>query len=113
MSRVHASRSFHDAASSISGIPNPYPRGEAYGNSRRNQTIISLLNVLSELTNDSSLDNDANFPPAFEDDDPTIDEKLQIAGSESFNKFESTGLHVFRSTKVNFGIQQCSAISMI
>ncbi|KAG1736997.1 WD40-repeat-containing domain protein [Suillus lakei] len=30
----------------------------------------------------------ANLPPAFEDDDPTVDEKLQIEGSELFNKFE-------------------------
>ncbi|KAG2337636.1 WD40 repeat-like protein [Suillus weaverae] len=88
MLRAHAARSFHDTASSISSLPNSYPRGEAYGDSRRNQTIISLLNVLSELSNESSLDNDVNLPPAFEHDAPTIDEKLQIAGSESFNKFE-------------------------
>ncbi|KAG2032999.1 WD40-repeat-containing domain protein [Suillus americanus] len=85
---AHAARSFHDTASSISDVPNSYPRGEAYRISRRNQTIISLLNILSELSNESSPDNDVNLPPAFDDDDPTVDEKLQIAGSESFNKFE-------------------------
>ncbi|KAG1805570.1 WD40-repeat-containing domain protein [Suillus subaureus] len=88
MLRAHAARSFRDTASSISGVPNSYPRGEAYRDSRRNQTIISLLNVLSELSNESSPDNDVNLPPAFEDYDPTVDEKMQIAGSESFNKFE-------------------------
>ncbi|KAG2067007.1 WD40 repeat-like protein [Suillus decipiens] len=85
---AHAARSFHDTASNISGVPNSYSRSEAHGESRRNQTITSLLNILSELSNESSPDNDTNLPPALEDDDPTIDEKLQIAGSESFNKFE-------------------------
>ncbi|KAG2052733.1 WD40 repeat-like protein [Suillus hirtellus] len=88
MLRVHAARSFRDAASSISGTPNSYPRGETYGDSRRNQAIISLLNVLNEFSNESSLDSDTFLPPTLEDDDPTVDEKLQIAGSESFNKFE-------------------------
>ncbi|KAG0697744.1 WD40-repeat-containing domain protein [Suillus ampliporus] len=85
MFRAHAARSFHDTPSSIS---NPYPRGEAYGDSRRKQTIISLLDVLSELSNESSPYDDDNLPPAFEDDNPTVDEKLQVAGSESFNRFE-------------------------
>jgi hypothetical protein len=54
---AHAARPFHDSASNISSLPNSYPRGEAYGDSGRNQTIINLLNVLSELSNESSLDN--------------------------------------------------------
>ncbi|KAG1742685.1 WD40-repeat-containing domain protein [Suillus paluster] len=82
---AHTAHSFHDAGSSVS---NPYPRGEAYVDSRRKRTIISLLDVLNELSNESSPFNDANLPPTFEDDEPTVDEKLQIAGSEAFNRFE-------------------------
>ncbi|OJA15574.1 hypothetical protein AZE42_09004 [Rhizopogon vesiculosus] len=87
---AHAARSFHDATSSIPSVPNPYVRNEAFVDSRRRQTIISLLDVLSELSHDSSNDNDANLPSTSEDerDVPTVDEKLQVAGSESFNKFE-------------------------
>ncbi|KAG2046627.1 WD40 repeat-like protein [Suillus hirtellus] len=81
---AHAARSFHDATSS------PYTRSEAFTDPRRKQTIISLLDVLSELSNEASSDNDANLPSNFEDDRdvPTVDEKLQVAGSELFNKFE-------------------------
>ncbi|KAG2144664.1 WD40-repeat-containing domain protein [Suillus bovinus] len=85
---AHVARSFHDAVPSISGAPDSYHRGEAYGDSRRDQAIASFLDILSELKDESSLDNNANLPPAFEDYGPTIDEKLQIAGSESFNKLE-------------------------
>ncbi|KAG1850769.1 hypothetical protein C8R48DRAFT_778114 [Suillus tomentosus] len=81
---AHAARSFHDATSS------PYTRSEAFTDPRRKQTIISLLDALSELSNEASSDNDANLPSNFEDDRdvPTVDEKLQVAGSELFNKFE-------------------------
>ncbi|KAG1895017.1 uncharacterized protein F5891DRAFT_1194680 [Suillus fuscotomentosus] len=81
---AHAARSFHDATSS------PYTRSEAFTDPRRKQTIISLLDVPSELSNQASSDNDANLPSNFEDDRdvPTVDEKLQVAGSELFNKFE-------------------------
>ncbi|KAG1752309.1 uncharacterized protein EDB91DRAFT_1101781 [Suillus paluster] len=90
MFRAHAARSFHDSNSNIPSIPSPYARGEAFTDPRRKQTIISLLDVLSELSNEASLDSDVNLPSNFEDDRdvPTVDEKLQVAGSESFNKFE-------------------------
>ncbi|KAG0698073.1 hypothetical protein DFH29DRAFT_121383 [Suillus ampliporus] len=87
---AHAARSFHDANSNIPNISSPYARGEAFTDPRRKQTIISLLDVLSELSHEASSDSDTNLPSNFEDDRdvPTVDEKLQVAGSESFSKFE-------------------------
>ncbi|KAG1841235.1 hypothetical protein DFJ58DRAFT_748510 [Suillus subalutaceus] len=87
---AHAARSFHDATSSLPSVTSPYARSEAFTDPKRKQTIISLLDVLSELSNEASSDNDPNLPSNFEDDRdvPTVDEKLQVAGSELFNKFE-------------------------
>ncbi|KAG0698093.1 hypothetical protein DFH29DRAFT_1020180 [Suillus ampliporus] len=51
---AHAARSFQDATSNIPSVSNSYARGEAFGNPRRKQTIINLLDVLSELSNESS-----------------------------------------------------------
>lgn len=55
---AHAARSFHDATSS------PYTRSEAFTDPRRKQTIISLLDVLSELSNEASSDNGQSSPLA-------------------------------------------------
>jgi WD40 repeat protein len=87
---AHAARSFHDATSSLPSVTSPYARSEAFTDPKRKQTIINLLDVLSELSSEASSDNDANLPSNFEDDRdvPTVDEKLQVAGSELFNKFE-------------------------
>ncbi|KAG2064611.1 hypothetical protein BDR04DRAFT_1162387 [Suillus decipiens] len=86
---AHATRSFHNTTS-LPSVTSPYARNEAFTDPKRKQFIISLLDVLSELSNEASSDNDANLPSDFEDDrdDPTMDEKLQVAGSELFNKFE-------------------------
>jgi len=51
---AHAARSFHDTAPSI---PSPYPRSEGYVDPKRKHTILSLLDVLSELSNDPPTDN--------------------------------------------------------
>ncbi|KIJ11156.1 hypothetical protein PAXINDRAFT_157371 [Paxillus involutus ATCC 200175] len=77
--------------------------------SKRRQRLLNLLNVLNELTQSESLDQgecqrrlmlgthfvystllvDLNLIPSLEDDrdDPTMDEQLQVAGAEAFNKF--------------------------
>ena len=58
---AHSARSFHDAAS-IPSIPSPYARGEAFVDSKRKQTILSLLDVLSELSNEAPNDNSQLSP---------------------------------------------------
>ncbi|KAF8842942.1 hypothetical protein BDN67DRAFT_925392 [Paxillus ammoniavirescens] len=57
--------------------------------SKRRQTLLNLLNVLNELTQSESLNQDLNLIPSLEDDRdvPTMDEQLQVAGAEAFNKF--------------------------
>jgi hypothetical protein len=61
---AHAARSFHDATSSLPSVTSPYARSEAFGDPRRKQTIISLLDVLSELSNEASSDNGPSSPAA-------------------------------------------------
>ncbi|EGO03920.1 hypothetical protein SERLA73DRAFT_102269 [Serpula lacrymans var. lacrymans S7.3] len=58
--------------------------------SRRKQTLLSLLDALHELSQDDVLGRDLNQSPSFEDDRdvPTVDEHLQVAGAESFNRFQ-------------------------
>ncbi|KAF9225897.1 hypothetical protein BS17DRAFT_777834 [Gyrodon lividus] len=58
-------------------------------NSRRRQTLLNLLNALSELSQSESLGQDLNLVPSLEDDRdvPTVDEQLQVAGAEAFNRF--------------------------
>ncbi|KIK82317.1 hypothetical protein PAXRUDRAFT_35593 [Paxillus rubicundulus Ve08.2h10] len=57
--------------------------------SKRRKTLFNLLNVLNELTQSESLNQDLNLIPSSEDDRdiPTMDEQLQVAGAEAFNKF--------------------------
>ncbi|EIW78473.1 WD40 repeat-like protein [Coniophora puteana RWD-64-598 SS2] len=62
----------------------PNPRFHA----KRKQTLLSLLNALTELTQVDDLDGDPHNP-SFEDDRdaPSIDEQLQVKGAEKFHKF--------------------------
>ncbi|OJA11366.1 hypothetical protein AZE42_05152 [Rhizopogon vesiculosus] len=57
---------------------------------KRRQTLLSLLNALNELSQTESLGRDFDQNPNFEDDKdvPTVDEQLQVAGAEAFNKFQ-------------------------
>ncbi|KAG2156855.1 WD40-repeat-containing domain protein [Suillus bovinus] len=57
---------------------------------KRRQTLLNLLNALNELSQAESLGRDFDQNPSFEDDRdvPTVDEQLQVAGAEAFNKFQ-------------------------
>ncbi|KAL4062342.1 hypothetical protein J3A83DRAFT_4110084 [Scleroderma citrinum] len=88
-----AHRNFHDSASS----PGTYSsRFDA--DPRRKQTLLSLVDLLSELTQDAAepgltinVAPDLTSPPVTEDElrEPmTVEEKLQAAGAEQFFKFE-------------------------
>ncbi|KAI0262535.1 WD40 repeat-like protein [Gloeopeniophorella convolvens] len=70
----------------------PVSRPVAAGNSRRKQTLMTLLDALSELTKDDDLAGigSAGQQPSFEDDRdvPSVDEHLQQVGAESFNRFQ-------------------------
>ncbi|KAG1876395.1 quinon protein alcohol dehydrogenase-like superfamily [Suillus subluteus] len=57
---------------------------------KRRQTLFNLLNALNELSQAESLDRDFDQYPSFEDDSdvPTVDEQLQVAGAEAFNRFQ-------------------------
>ncbi|KIJ61612.1 hypothetical protein HYDPIDRAFT_31215 [Hydnomerulius pinastri MD-312] len=67
------------------------PRDFSYDrlDSRRKQTLLNLLSALNELSQSESLGQDFNNIPSFEDDRdvPTVDEQLQVAGAEVFNRF--------------------------
>ncbi|KAG2030418.1 quinon protein alcohol dehydrogenase-like superfamily [Suillus americanus] len=57
---------------------------------KRRQTLFNLLSALNELSQAESLDRDFDQYPSFEDDSdvPTVDEQLQVAGAEAFNRFQ-------------------------
>lgn len=57
---------------------------------KRKQTLVNLLNALNELSQAESLGRDFDQNPSFEDDGdvPTVDEQLQVAGAEAFNRFQ-------------------------
>ncbi|KAH0836509.1 hypothetical protein J3R83DRAFT_8147 [Lanmaoa asiatica] len=62
---------------------------------KRKQTILSLIDMLSELSNDNAFEADATSPPVQEEDLPTsLDEKLSNAGAEQFLKFEKSVLQL-------------------
>ncbi|KAH7913231.1 hypothetical protein BJ138DRAFT_1223683 [Hygrophoropsis aurantiaca] len=85
-------RNLHDAAGSLHGVPTSYSRSESpWTNPRRKQTLLSLIDALNELKDDPSHENNGTQDPSpFEDDRdvPTVDERLQVSGAESFAKFE-------------------------
>ncbi|KAH7927942.1 WD40 repeat-like protein [Leucogyrophana mollusca] len=86
-----AARNFHDTTASLPGIPSAFSRSESpWADPRRKQTLLSLIDVLSELSHDPTHENSVNQDPSFEDDRdvPTVDEQLQVSGAESFGKFE-------------------------
>ncbi|KAI0064262.1 WD40 repeat-like protein [Artomyces pyxidatus] len=63
----------------------------ATGNARRRQTLMTLLNALSELSRDEELGGpDISQQPSFEDDRdvPSVDEHLQKVGAETFHRFQ-------------------------
>ncbi|KAH7929049.1 WD40 repeat-like protein [Leucogyrophana mollusca] len=86
-----AARSFHDVTASLPGVPSSSNRSESpWRHPKRKQTLLSLIDALSELSHESGHDNDVNSGFNSEDDKdvPSVDERLQIAGAEAFNRFE-------------------------
>ncbi|OCH89316.1 WD40 repeat-like protein [Obba rivulosa] len=59
-------------------------------NTKRKQTLLTLLDALAELSKDEELGGTVIEQPSFEDDRdvPTVDEHLQKVGAEAFNKFQ-------------------------
>lgn len=79
-------RSLHDSASSPGTYSSRFDTDP-----RRKQTLLSLLDLLSEVNLDNGLDTDITSPPATEEElrEPmAADEKLQEVGAEQFFKFE-------------------------
>ncbi|KAG1759133.1 hypothetical protein EDD22DRAFT_995744 [Suillus occidentalis] len=82
---AHAAR---DVTPSIPSVTSPYARSEAFADPRQNHTIISLgcpecqpSFQLREINEDDG-------------DVPTVHEKLQVAESQSLNRFESHGADI-------------------
>ncbi|KIJ65300.1 hypothetical protein HYDPIDRAFT_28014 [Hydnomerulius pinastri MD-312] len=81
-------RGFHDATANLPGVRSPYARMES-GVPRRKQTLLSIIDRLTEMSNDSPFDAEFSSPSVSEEDLPTsLDEKLQNTGAELFYKFE-------------------------
>ncbi|KAH7928593.1 WD40 repeat-like protein [Leucogyrophana mollusca] len=82
---------FNDFSAGLPGEPAAPPRSEPTRlDTRRKQTLLSLLNALNELSQSDALGRDFTQNPSFEDDRdvPTVDEQLQVAGAEAFNRFQ-------------------------
>ncbi|KAI0049167.1 WD40 repeat-like protein [Auriscalpium vulgare] len=65
--------------------------GSPRGNTKRRQTLLTLLNALHELSKDDGMGGlEPEQQPSFEDDRdvPSVDEHLQKVGAESFNRFQ-------------------------
>ncbi|KAG6332089.1 hypothetical protein ID866_6999 [Astraeus odoratus] len=80
-----AARSFHDSASSPATFS-----ARIDADPRRKQTLQSLLELLTELTQDG-VDADMMSPPITDEElrEPmTAEDKLQVAGADQFFKFE-------------------------
>ncbi|KAF9220016.1 WD40 repeat-like protein [Gyrodon lividus] len=85
----HVARGFHDANTNLPGIPSPYGRAEPGDPLRRKQTLLSLIDMFSELNIDSAFESDLTSPPISEEELPTsVDEKLSNAGADLFLRFE-------------------------
>ncbi|KAF8835950.1 WD40 repeat-like protein [Paxillus ammoniavirescens] len=77
-------RGFHDANANLPGIHSPYSRNESADPLRRRQTLLSLIDMLSDLNNDN-----ITSPPISEEELPTsADEKVSNAGADLFLRFE-------------------------
>ncbi|KAI0250714.1 WD40-repeat-containing domain protein [Lactifluus subvellereus] len=76
----------------LNAVPPPRSEPALAGNSRRRRTLMTLLDVLGELTRDEDLGaiGGRRQQPGFEDDRdvPSVDEHLQRVGAESFDRFQ-------------------------
>ncbi|KAG9312798.1 WD40-repeat-containing domain protein [Chiua virens] len=85
---AHA-RGFADGSPNIPNIHSPYARMESHDPLKRKQTILSLIDMLSDLSHDNAFEAEVNSSPGQEEDLPTsLDEKLSHAGAEQFFRFE-------------------------
>ncbi|TDL22745.1 WD40 repeat-like protein [Rickenella mellea] len=80
----------NDPAVSITGGSVTPTRMDSRAASKRKQTLMSLLDALNELKNEEDFDyGGAKQSLSVEvDEGPTIDDHLQSAGAETFNKFQ-------------------------
>ncbi|KAH9048439.1 WD40 repeat-like protein [Lactarius hengduanensis] len=72
-------------------LQSPDSKPALAGNSRRRRALMTLLDVLGELTRDEDLGiGGRGQQPSFEDDGdvPSVDEHLQQVGAESFDLFQ-------------------------
>ncbi|KAG2136654.1 WD40-repeat-containing domain protein [Suillus clintonianus] len=86
-----AANQFKDHTGGLLGETVNQPRVDSPRlDTKRRQTLFNLLNALNELSQAESLGEDFDQNPSFEDDRdvPTVDEQLQVAGAEAFNKFQ-------------------------
>ncbi|KAH9073045.1 hypothetical protein EDB83DRAFT_2313141 [Lactarius deliciosus] len=75
----------------FNAVPTPDSKPALTGNSRRRRALMTLLDVLGELTRDEDLGiGGRGQQPSFEDDGdvPSVDEHLQQVGAESFDLFQ-------------------------
>lgn len=75
----------------FNAVPAPESKPALAGNSRRRRALMTLLDVLGELTRDEDLGiGGRGQQPSFEDDGdvPSVDEHLQQVGAESFDLFQ-------------------------
>ncbi|KAF8141847.1 WD40-repeat-containing domain protein [Boletus edulis] len=88
MGTPHAARGYPEGSPNMS-FHSPYARMEGGDPLRRKQTILSLIDMLSDMNGDNGLEADATSPPVLEEDLPmSLDEKLSNAGAEVFFRFE-------------------------
>ncbi|KIJ59079.1 hypothetical protein HYDPIDRAFT_190627 [Hydnomerulius pinastri MD-312] len=89
-SSTHVARGLQETAASSSSIYSTYASMES-GNTRRKQTLLSLIDVLTEMDRDKGLitpDPDTSSTPVSEEDPPTSeDDKLQTESAEQFFEF--------------------------
>ncbi|KIJ59080.1 hypothetical protein HYDPIDRAFT_190627 [Hydnomerulius pinastri MD-312] len=88
-SSTHVARGLQETAASSSSIYSTYASMES-GNTRRKQTLLSLIDVLTEMDRDKGLitPDPGTFQTSRLHTTTTLDEKLQIAGAEQFLDFE-------------------------
>ncbi|KAF8524312.1 WD40 repeat-like protein [Hysterangium stoloniferum] len=69
------------------------PRSETRQTQKRKQTLLTLLDALTELNN-QGLDQDSSSTTLFDEEPelPSVDDQVQAKGAEVFNRFQRKGL---------------------
>ncbi|KIJ16615.1 hypothetical protein PAXINDRAFT_98453 [Paxillus involutus ATCC 200175] len=84
----HVGRDLHEDNANLPGIDSPYTRIDSGEPSRRKQTLLSLIDMLSGLDNDSAFGSDATSPQMAQVLPNLVDEKLMNTGADIFLRFE-------------------------